>query len=87
MARRQLQPCGTPAAYRRHLYHGEEPCQQCRDAHNDRTREHGGIRIRNRARQRAYIRLASIYTEAFEVMLEEEYAKALAEEETNGGDA
>ncbi len=23
-------PCGTEAAYRRHLYHGESPCRECR---------------------------------------------------------
>lgn len=30
---REVQPCGTPAAYRRHRVHGEEPCQGCKDAH------------------------------------------------------
>lgn len=30
---RQLQPCGTPAAYLRHKRHGEEPCARCRQAH------------------------------------------------------
>jgi hypothetical protein len=25
-------PCGTLAAYRRHLWRGEEPCQPCKDA-------------------------------------------------------
>lgn len=30
--RRLLVPCGTPAAYRRHLRHGESPCRACRDA-------------------------------------------------------
>lgn len=25
--------CGTPAAYRRHLRHGETPCEPCRQAH------------------------------------------------------
>lgn len=25
-------PCGTPAAYRRHLRHGEDPCSACRRA-------------------------------------------------------
>lgn len=27
-----FQPCGTPAAYRRHLANSEETCQPCRDA-------------------------------------------------------
>lgn len=26
-------PCGTDAAYRRHLRDGEQPCLRCRDAH------------------------------------------------------
>jgi WhiB family redox-sensing transcriptional regulator len=29
---RQLQPCGTVAAYRRHIAHGERPCTPCRAA-------------------------------------------------------
>ena len=29
---RELQPCGTYAAYRRHLSHGEYPCQPCTEA-------------------------------------------------------
>jgi hypothetical protein len=31
-----LKPCGTPAAYRRHLRHREEPCDACRQAELDR---------------------------------------------------
>lgn len=27
---RTLKPCGTPAAYKRHLYYDEEPCAACR---------------------------------------------------------
>jgi hypothetical protein len=30
--RRNLQPCGTRAAYRRHRRRGETACQPCRDA-------------------------------------------------------
>lgn len=26
----EKQPCGTYAAYRRHLYYGEPPCRPCR---------------------------------------------------------
>lgn len=29
---RQLRPCGTVAAYRRHRNHGETPCEACRAA-------------------------------------------------------
>jgi hypothetical protein len=29
---RVLKPCGTVAAYQRHVNHGEKPCQSCRDA-------------------------------------------------------
>ena len=29
---RMLQPCGTRAAYRRHLRRGEEPCGACKEA-------------------------------------------------------
>ncbi len=28
---RTLAPCGTTAAYARHLRHGEQPCDACRD--------------------------------------------------------
>lgn len=31
--RRSIQPCGTKAAYDRHLYHGQPPCEPCRDAY------------------------------------------------------
>lgn len=27
-----VKPCGTFAAYRRHLRHGEQPCESCRQA-------------------------------------------------------
>ncbi len=33
-----LKPCGTPAAYRRHLRHGEKPCSGCRFAEAQRAR-------------------------------------------------
>lgn len=29
---RELKPCGTPAAYRRHLRNHEPPCEACREA-------------------------------------------------------
>lgn len=35
------QPCGTPAAYRRHIRHGETPCTTCVEAirEHDRNRK------------------------------------------------
>lgn len=32
-------PCGTTAAYARHLRHGEPPCDACRKANAERHRE------------------------------------------------
>jgi hypothetical protein len=29
-----VKPCGTTVAYRRHLRHGEPPCEACRQANN-----------------------------------------------------
>ena len=37
-APRQPQPCGTAAAYARHLRHGEPPCDACRKANAERHR-------------------------------------------------
>lgn len=34
-----LEPCGTPAAYRRHYRKGQKPCQRCRDAFNAAKRQ------------------------------------------------
>lgn len=38
-APRELKPCGTPAAYDRHLEHGETPCDDCRTANTRRKRD------------------------------------------------
>jgi hypothetical protein len=35
---RPLAPHGTTAAYARHLNHGDEPCEPCREANNDLKR-------------------------------------------------
>ncbi|MCP2339216.1 hypothetical protein [Actinomadura rupiterrae] len=40
-----LQPCGTRAAYARHLYYGEEPCAECRRANADYSMAHPGNRV------------------------------------------
>ena len=39
---RELAPCGTPAAYRRHLRHGDPPCAICLQAERLRTGERYG---------------------------------------------
>ena len=36
---RKPSPCGTEAAYKRHLRHKEAPCDACRKAHRDLQRE------------------------------------------------
>jgi hypothetical protein len=41
---RELQPCGTLAAYTRHRYNGEEPCDDCKAAETRRTRQRRGCR-------------------------------------------
>lgn len=43
MSSRQVQPCGTVAAYQRHRAHGEEACDACHDAKAVKgRRERGG---------------------------------------------
>lgn len=44
---RELQPCGTPAAYRRHLRHGEDPCAACEQASRDQANQRNGLRPRD----------------------------------------
>ena len=34
------QPCGTKAAYQRHVYHGEDPCLPCTQANRRSIAEH-----------------------------------------------
>lgn len=38
---RELRPCGTRAAHARHVRHGDEPCDPCRDAYLE---EQAGLR-------------------------------------------
>lgn len=35
---RPASPCGTDAAYKRHLRNGEDPCPECRKAHTAKRR-------------------------------------------------
>ena len=46
---RELKPCGTPAAYQRHLWRGEEPCRECREA--ARRADRGRKRNRTQPRE------------------------------------
>lgn len=39
MKARELRPCGTEAAYRRHKRNGDDKCDACRDAHAAYERE------------------------------------------------
>jgi hypothetical protein len=72
--------CGTPSGYKRHLRHGEEPCQPCKTANTqyalayrarkphiqENRREYG------KAYQRARQRLIEAHAEEFEALLAEE---------------
>lgn len=59
---RELQPCGTPAAWQRHRYRKEEPCQPCKEA----------MRSFYAARMRAYQALAREHAEEFHALFAEE---------------
>ncbi len=49
---RPMAPCGTDAAYKRHLRHGEVPCDSCREAHNVSV-AHSDRRLRRTRRSAA----------------------------------
>jgi hypothetical protein len=44
---RELKPCGTPAAYRRHLRRGETPCQECKRAETEYQQSRPAYRARH----------------------------------------
>lgn len=72
---RELRPCGTVAAYVRHLRHGEEPCDDCRKANNDAQNSNPRAKAYQRARIRALGHLALIYDATYRALLDEELAK------------
>lgn len=83
---RQVQPCGTYAAWQRHRKRGEDPCPEDVQAKRDYQaayRERAGrpdvtppeVRAYRRARVRALDRLAQTYQTAFAALLDEELAK------------
>lgn len=45
---RKPSPCGTESKYQYHFRKGEEPCQQCKDAHAKRARERYALRNKRR---------------------------------------
>lgn len=49
LARGGLKPCGTKAAYERHVVASEEPCAACRQAHRDYMAAYRAKRRRERA--------------------------------------
>jgi hypothetical protein len=48
---RALMPCGTPAAYKRHLDYHQPPCDTCRDAMRPIWAERAALRRTRAARQ------------------------------------
>lgn len=62
---RALKPCGTLAAYRRHLRNHEDPCDPCLHANT----EHG---LRTKAQQRPAVpsRLVNVHTNEMDAALE-----------------
>ncbi|MEO3976924.1 WhiB family transcriptional regulator [Streptomyces sp. CAU 1734] len=47
--KRHHKPCGTPAAYRRHLRAGQVPCPPCKNAEYRRRAEHADKRRKRAA--------------------------------------
>lgn len=76
------QPCGTTAAYRRHIRHGETPDAECRSAWaaynqqqwkgNPITR--AKVRRRGQARRNALERLKALHPTQFRALYDEEMA-------------
>ncbi|MET9779383.1 WhiB family transcriptional regulator [Streptomyces sp. NPDC006367] len=46
--KKHLKPCGTPAAYRRHLRAGQQPCPPCKSAEYRRRADYSSNRPRRR---------------------------------------
>lgn len=82
-----LQDCGTYGAYQRHIKHGEEPDQECREARNAYMRERRAKnpsvlrkqRDRDRVRLRALIRLSKAHLLEYRQLLAEETARDIQE--------
>lgn len=90
---RELQPCGTPAAYMRHRKAKQKPCDPCRLAWNEYQCERrqdpdvrASIREQNKpsskARHRALRRLARLYPADYRAIYAEERANIRTEEKS-----
>jgi hypothetical protein len=68
----EVPPCGSRKAYQRHIRFDEKPDELCRQANNDYIREFNRRTGGDRARNRAYRRLAAKYPDLFRAVLTEE---------------
>ena len=48
MSRPVVKPCGTYAAYKRHINNNQEPCEPCKDAMRQYTRTRGRARRKSK---------------------------------------
>ena len=84
---RELKPCGTVAAYQRHLSRGEDACPACAAARRDYNRERlvrfpyarRNMQILQIARRRAQQRLAWKFPALYEELYAEERDRARKE--------
>lgn len=82
-----LQPCGTYAAYQRHVKAGESPCVGCRQASAEYRRTYRERRMpgdgravrRQYARDRALRRLAARHHAELDTLVAEELRRSEAE--------
>lgn len=78
-----LKPCGTTAAYQRHLRRKEVPCAECRRANREWHRENRAADPKRRAKEadyqaaydRAKARLLDMHPDLFAALLAEERAR------------
>ncbi len=78
-----LQPCGTYAAYQRHIKRGEESCADCRAANSEYVKQHRalspGAREKNLhrmgARGRALTRLRAMHPGEYRALYTEEMGR------------
>ncbi|HEY9411767.1 MAG TPA: hypothetical protein VIP77_19465 [Jiangellaceae bacterium] len=72
---RDLKPCGTVAAYQRHINRRETPCDSCKRAKRDYVNARPDTRARGRARSAALEALARRHGSEFLDLLDVEMKK------------